>query len=279
VGDAVFGYYRLSFTIAKHQILHENMSHFYITLPSDSSVEYFPDNTVAHFTTKLPEPVHFDGDYEMGLSEIIYTNSWRSFPHEDLHIYLAKAGRSSVRDRQFTLKSRHYASEQDIFVELNKLFEDVGNDIKMVFSLNVDDHKVKMSFVIPAGGYSKIKLSDGFSNYFGFGGCQYAPGEYVSDTPFDMNAGLRLMYIYSDLVSYSTVGDIKSPLLRVVNASSTRGETSRITFSKPYFIPVSRKEIDTIEVNINNERGLPFPFEYGKSVVTLHFRRINRFIK
>jgi hypothetical protein len=36
-------------------------SHFYVTLPSDSSEKYYPDNTVARFVTRLPETVRFDG--------------------------------------------------------------------------------------------------------------------------------------------------------------------------------------------------------------------------
>jgi hypothetical protein len=67
------------------------MSQFYITLPSDSSVKYFPNNTVAHYTTKLPESLNLNGDYEVGLSEIIYTKSWHNYPPEDCYLNLTKA--------------------------------------------------------------------------------------------------------------------------------------------------------------------------------------------
>jgi len=49
---------------------------FYITLPSDSSMEYYPDNTVAIFTTKLSEEVELNGDYKVRLAEILYQQSW-----------------------------------------------------------------------------------------------------------------------------------------------------------------------------------------------------------
>ena len=48
------------------------MSHFYVTLPSDSSMNTYPDNTVAHYVTKLPRPINLDGDYEVALAELIY---------------------------------------------------------------------------------------------------------------------------------------------------------------------------------------------------------------
>ena len=57
------------------------MNQFYITLPSDSSAIFFPDNTVAHFTTKLAQRIHLNGEYEVALTEFIYPNNWQNFPH------------------------------------------------------------------------------------------------------------------------------------------------------------------------------------------------------
>jgi hypothetical protein len=62
------------------------MSHFYITLPSDSSANYYPDNTIARFTTKLPERIRLEGEYEMGLAEIIYPHTWYNVDNEDKNI-------------------------------------------------------------------------------------------------------------------------------------------------------------------------------------------------
>jgi len=40
------------------------MSRFHLTLPSNSSME----NTVARLTTKLPNNIDLDGEWEVGLS-------------------------------------------------------------------------------------------------------------------------------------------------------------------------------------------------------------------
>lgn len=54
-----------------------NKEEFYITLPSNvSSTDYFPKNTVANFYTKLAQSVVLDGSWEVGLSEVSFTNSW-----------------------------------------------------------------------------------------------------------------------------------------------------------------------------------------------------------
>ncbi|GFX84160.1 uncharacterized protein TNCV_927711 [Trichonephila clavipes] len=49
---------------------------FYATLPSGSSVHFFPENKISHFKTQLPSPVYFNGEWEVVLSEIIYPHSW-----------------------------------------------------------------------------------------------------------------------------------------------------------------------------------------------------------
>ena len=49
---------------------------FYLTLPSNSSMTTFPDNTVANFRVKLPQALDMSGRWEVGLTEIQYPHSW-----------------------------------------------------------------------------------------------------------------------------------------------------------------------------------------------------------
>ena len=81
------------------------------------------------------------------------------------------------------------------------------------------------------------------------------------------------MYVYCDIAAHTAVGDTKAPLLRVCNVTGKHGDIVRITYSHPHYVPLARRDFDTIEININNELGHSIPFEFGKSVVTLHFRR------
>lgn len=53
------------------------ISDFYITLPSDASMEMFPENTQSSFRTKLSAPlVLTDDDWEVGLTEIFIPKTW-----------------------------------------------------------------------------------------------------------------------------------------------------------------------------------------------------------
>jgi hypothetical protein len=53
-------------------------NHFYLTLPSYASVNYYPDNTASCFVAKLPQRVCLEGNYEVRLSEIIYPRTWNN---------------------------------------------------------------------------------------------------------------------------------------------------------------------------------------------------------
>jgi len=82
----------------------DDMSRFYVTLPSNSSIDCYPDNSVARFTTKLNGVIELKGDWEVGLTEI-------SFPSDiqnvlDGHCYYTV----HVEDRFFrkiTLDAKH----------------------------------------------------------------------------------------------------------------------------------------------------------------------------
>ena len=55
------------------------MSGFYITLPSNSSMDQYPNNTKASFRTQLAKPVILNQDYEVALVEVNYSSNIKTF--------------------------------------------------------------------------------------------------------------------------------------------------------------------------------------------------------
>src|SRR6218665_2040231 len=47
-----------------------NMAHFYLTLPCNSSLRYFPNNAITRYTTRLESVISLSGDWEVGLVEM-----------------------------------------------------------------------------------------------------------------------------------------------------------------------------------------------------------------
>jgi len=65
---------------------------FYVTLPSNSSLETHPDNTGGRFTTILQTPLNLDTTWEVGLAEAVYHRDWPNVRDKDNEItveYLA----------------------------------------------------------------------------------------------------------------------------------------------------------------------------------------------
>ena len=69
------------------------------------------------------------------------------------------------------------------------------------------------------------------------------------------------------------MGDIKSPLLRVIDAARNFGDTINRLYTTPQYVPVSDKYFDTVEIDIRDDTRHPVPFEFGKVITTLHFHR------
>lgn len=46
---------------------------FYMTLPSDGSIQFFPDNKLSDYKTLLPNQLNLDdGEWEVALTEMMY---------------------------------------------------------------------------------------------------------------------------------------------------------------------------------------------------------------
>ena len=44
-------------------------------------------------------------------------------------------------------------------------------------------------------------------------------------------------------------------------------------FERPHYVPLNKKNFDTISLNIRDEAGDLVAFEHGKVIITLHFRQ------
>ena len=89
----------------------------------------------------------------------------------------------------------------------------------------------------------------------------------------DLQRGFYSFFVYCDAVEHVVVGDVKAPLLRTVNITGKEGLTVNRIFQMVQYVPVQRKQFSKIEIDIRDDTGHPVPFQRGKVIVTLHFRR------
>ena len=87
-----------------------------MTLPSNSSFDHFPNNTLSDYTTKLPQEINLEGSWEVGIAEISYPRTWYNVSEGEFWLkYEYK--RRVVR---VTLQPGFYGSPKDIVDELMK---------------------------------------------------------------------------------------------------------------------------------------------------------------
>lgn len=229
--------------------------HFYLTLPSDASAEHFPNNTVARYVTKLPQPVCLDGDYEVGLSELVYPHNWHNVDNGDRRYWVGALDIATGKIRKAHVKSGYYPNAGEFASSLThqttRTFADIP-DISMKITF---DERFRIQ--IQNSNDRAIILSS----------------ELWKFLASVWNRGLHLMYVYCDVASHSIVGDVKVPILRVCNATGEHGRVVHETYARPHYVPVRRREFDAVEIAINNELGDSMPFEFGKVIARLHFRR------
>lgn len=99
----------------------------FLTLPSNSSMDIFPDNTVASFRTKLPGPLELGlGDWEVGLSEIILPKTWNNITGRD-HAHIAVVTDAKTPKRlNIPIPQGRYASVKNLLGTCNNALRAAG---------------------------------------------------------------------------------------------------------------------------------------------------------
>jgi hypothetical protein len=112
--------------------------HFYLTLPSDAYVNYYPGNTASHFVAKLPERVRLEGNYEVGLSEIIYPHTWNNVDNKKQTYWVGVLGSGELFSGIAYVKTGYYrdgnAFASSLTQQLTRAFADLaGILVKVTF--------------------------------------------------------------------------------------------------------------------------------------------------
>jgi hypothetical protein len=90
---------------------------FYLTLPSNSSIAYFQNNTVANFRVKLAETIVLTGQWEVALTELHYPHTWSTLKRGVQQTFLYKIGSSPYQT--VVLEETQYSSIEQLTKALN----------------------------------------------------------------------------------------------------------------------------------------------------------------
>ena len=81
------------------------------------------------------------------------------------------------------------------------------------------------------------------------------------------------MYLYSDIVEQSPVGNSQVPIISFLPIKSNFQEIGHWVFNPPLYVRVREKNIRTITMKISTETGEEFPIHDDVVTCRLNFRR------
>ena len=277
------------------------MSQFFVVLPSNSSMDLYPNNKVSNFKVNLPNILNLDAaKWEVGLSEIQFQHTW----------YNVREGKNTITKELW----KPTMDEMDLIEEDEELMK-----IKHILSLGIDVPLMyQVDITIPPGYYTsiddiikeikkhhhtqgarrikymyhtlsrRIKITLPKSCTLNMNGSDIerclgyntvlknyddASKTMTSFSIASTENTYKSIYVYLDIIENQYVGNVKVPLLRAVPVRSKYGDVSCIKYDKPLFVSLSRSSIQTIEINLMDDTGEFISFEAGKAIVTLVFRR------
>ncbi|KAG8231304.1 hypothetical protein J437_LFUL006960 [Ladona fulva] len=171
------------------------------------------------------------------------------------------------------IPSGHYESIGEVVIAVNKVLSSADLEEKIVMFLDTNRR-----VAIHSGTKTSLHVSNLLVLQLEFEPGIYLVRQCKSSVNPSYHCGIHLKYVYCDIVEQQLIGDVVSPLLRIVsyNASVSHfGQDVVHILSRPFYLPVMKREFETIEVDLRTHSGEPLPFIYGTSVIILHFRRSN----
>ena len=279
---------------------------FYIVLPSNSSMQYFPENTTSHFVTKLPKEVQLHGDWTVALTEIQIPLTFLHLTNDVLErtvvVEMATTTQNFKTDEFVDITGLEFQSEEECFVNpgvyrnIDSLVEEINNleSVKSHLRLRIERGGfVKISRTCNSNQCTarlhKLELSEKIWKILGVVDNKraYSNGKaYImikddepvtGERPANLAESLpNMLMVYGNLLEPYVTGDVQTRLLRAVSLDIHEynfGLTKVKAFSPAMYLPLLFNSFQAVEIDIRDQMGQPLPFTHGTLTITLHFRR------
>lgn len=251
------------------------VSSFYVVLPSNASSKIFKDNKLHTYKVQIPKLPSTEGEWVVGLTEISYPSIWPNIM--DFGTVYVK-WKDSEDPMDYPVPAGFYQSINKLLDRIKYTLSIGRSGVDNKLSFQHDEISNRVIVFIEPGAEFEICFSHNIATPLGFEGNKYySPGANLAPYPADIHDGCSALYVYSDIVQKRLVGDDMVPLLKVIPAEPIQTALSHtwVRFVNVEYVPSVKTHIDTVEINIRRDNGQIIPFESGKVVITLHFKRVS----
>ena len=195
-------------------------------LPSNSSIDVFPDNKTSDFKVQLPKSVSLEGSWECGLAEIQYPRSWYIMSQSLEHWVHCKQDNVEVtaflslgyhQDPSTVIDQLNRALESSFTFVVDKKMADPTSGMmthpQLKTHLRFDPYSQVASLEIqePLLRNISVRFSPALARMLGFDTMNYRrPGLYVASRVVNLN-NTHATFVYNNLIQSQIVGDTLTP--------------------------------------------------------------------
>ena len=260
---------------------------FYMTLPSNASMDTHPNNTMANFITELFTPIRFEKPFEVSLVEITLPSVEKELiPVRSVE--MAKDNGASVM-LHVGLKDIDGLDYATVLQKISKLLQfntrNLGLSSAAAMVVRIIDGRKYVSINNMAPD-CYLSIYGDLADYLGFpksvdGNRIKLKGDSLSAEIDDKHlytprSFQHTMFLYTNIIEYQYVGDTFKQLLSTIFVEN-KNDPQRITYDTPHYVPLVRNVIDCIQITIKDSRYELIKFISGveKVILKLHFRPRN----
>ena len=288
-------------------------NNFYIYLPSNIDTNEFPQNVTSHFVTPLPKSLDLSDEWSVGLYEITYPKSWYNIPfhpsnqrtivlYANNYIFHSNPPESFADVEKLPMVVKTGQIPFGNYKNVDELIEEINTIIKPNVEFKIDQTNLRPTLNIPFG--TSLIMSKWLSKLLRLPiqneGDDTIPrdlqrctgGEPTTLLDFKKMAAkepptrtitavstptldifTKNLFIYTNIVRHTIVGNNFIQLLRVVHVNGDYGQNINVNYINPQYIKLNTDSIKHVEIRMCDDQGELIKFEYGRVIVVLHFKK------
>lgn len=232
-------------------------------------MDYYPENTLQSYSVTLESQLILDNDYKVGLCEIMFPKKWK-ISIGKLVIIKDSENNGTESEIILDLVGNDKVSMRKVNADINEILSEykLEKQIKLLY----DPKLFKYVFHI-ADGY-QIEMSGSVKNILGFKKTvlyKYAIADNKVLETETINI-VSAMYVYTDIIEHQFVGDAKVQLLRTVSTHINKDDHLDIIFDSPHYIPLIKRKISSIYIQLSSDTGEKILFQSGKVLIKVYLR-------
>lgn len=233
----------------------------------------FDKNSTEKFNFKH---IYYAGQKERHWFPIPTKEMLNNVPSVAVHFYFA-----SVREITRAIKETPYASfpiESGREIEKPQDFLLLLNGKKELYKYKFSFDENSKRYALQVGKPYALEISKNLSSILGFSteNCLYHKNTHTvaNDVPI-LHRAITALYVYTNIIDSVYIGDVRAPLLLTCpfKRKERKDLVHQVEFLNPTYVRLNRNTIQQINIDIYDDAGTLIPFLYGKTKLTLHFRK------